>query len=333
MTRIRPDDSVEPIYFDVFGVTARFMSTEPTHHLALMADYAPFQVERLDTCDVELRVILGQLPPATPETIIGSLGDHLDVRADTLTLIGPRVGDSDAYVTELRPYFTGSILRLLVARQRVQQIHASVVGTPHGAVVFAGPKKSGKTSLALLSVATGRAYKSNDISFLRLSEDGKHVDAFGLPQSLTVGLGAQDWFARHLPDLGMGATQDGMTASDLYFLEIGEKKNISRAEVESFAAVEARPSPLSAIVFPEPNMNRALPRIRELSKDEAAMRLSMLAEVHLRWGLPPMIDRRRFFDTLTTVITQATTQARCFHLQWCHDHNENLRLLEAEVFR
>lgn len=321
------------LYFDVYGATVRFSSTERHHYTALLADYEPFRSPSpIAPVDIDFVVERRALGQPGPHTVVASLGDHLESADGTVRLSGPRVGEDSAYVTELRGYFTAGILRLLVQRQHIQQVHASVIDSPVGSVVFAGPKKSGKTSLALLTVATGRTYKSNDISFLRVAEGSGQVEAFGLPQSFTVGLGAQDWFARNLPHVGLRTRQEGMAATDLYLLEIGEKRHLTRQDIEQFAKVDATPTRLGAVVFPEPNMHRGGARIRKVSADEAAMRLAMLAEIHLRWGLPPTIDAAHYFDQMKEVITRAVEQADCYHLQWCSDHSDNLALLDRTVF-
>ena len=320
------------VHFNVYGLTIRFRSTEDEHYRLLTEDYGIFSCEPLDGWDLDFRVERRPLPTARGGTIVGSLGDHVDIDGSTVSLVGPRVHEDTAYVAELRGYFTASILRMLVARQCFQQVHASVVDGPGGSVVFAGAKKSGKTSLALLSVATGRTYKSNDISFLRRSEYSGAIEAFGLPQAFTVGLGAQDWFARHLPHTGLTATQDRMDAEALYQLEIGEKLQLTRRDIQGFASVDATPTRLAAIVFPEPNMYRDTARIRRLSSDEAAIRLAMLAEHQLRWGLPPLISAEAYLLQMRAVIAQATEQAETFQLQWCPDHSSNLKVLEREVF-
>lgn len=320
------------LHLDVYGVAVRFSSTEPHHYTQLGEDYDIFGCEPQPTYDIDFAVERCPHPHTGSTTIIGSLGDHIDVDGATVRLRGPRVGESSAYPVELRGYFTASILRQLVERERIQQVHASVVDSAAGAVVFAGAKKSGKTSLALLSVATGRAYKSNDISFLRVSKQTGAVEAFGLPQAFTVGLGAQDWFARNLPHVGLTVTQAALRASDLYLLEVGEKIELKRQDIAKFARVDATPTRLGAVVFPEPNMQIDKARIRRLSDHEAGIRLAMLAEHHLRWGLPPLITVDRYLEQLTTVITTALAQAPCFQMQWCADHNSNLEVLEREVF-
>jgi hypothetical protein len=299
----------------------------------LATDYRIFECEPQATHDIEFRVECRPLPAPLATTIIGGLGDHMNAGDGTVSLVGPRVDEDIAYVVELRGYFTASILRKLVERQCFQQVHASVVDSDIGSVAFAGAKKSGKTSLALLSIATGRTYKSNDISFLRKSTDTGYVEASGLPQALTVGLGAQDWFARNVPRIGLSTTQDRMQPSDLYLLEIGEKIQLTRDDIAKFAAVDATPTRLGAIVFPEPNMQRDTARIRRITADEAAIRLAMLAEHHLRWGLQPLISADTYFEQMKLVIEQATAQAETFHMQWCPDHFSNLQVLEREVFR
>jgi hypothetical protein len=322
--------------FEIYGVRIRFTSTVAEHYVRLAEDYGLYFVDDDGrSADLSYDVILGDGQrcdvPDVDRTIVGPLGDEILLRTNgSVLLTGPTLEDPRAYTLEVRAYLTASVLRQLVRARTAQQFHASAVHGSRGAVLYAGAKKMGKTSMALLSALGGAQYMSNDITLLDVAQD---VRVFGMPQALSVGLGAVKWFAERYPGIGLDASQIAADLDDvgLYNLEIGEKPRLERQTLERMAAVRREPSRLAAIVFPEPYLSLSRPRIRRLDRDEAITRLAMLAEAFLKWQWPVALSADDYLDRVREVMDAGVSQAECWHFQWCPDHELNLSMLTERV--
>ncbi|WP_416955687.1 hypothetical protein [Streptomyces sp. Agncl-13] len=325
----------------VHGVAVRFGSAVADHFARLTLDYEPFFVPAAtrepvssDADPLTFAVDFedpGEKRP-TDKLIAGSLGDTVVLAEDgSVRVFGPAIDDQRAYKEEIRAYLTATVLRRLVTTRGAQQFHASAVEGGRGAVLFAGAKKMGKTSMALLSTLGGASYMSNDITLLSLADQ---VAVLGLPQPLTVGLGAVNWFATRRPESGLDRSRidGGLTDHQLYNLEIDDKQELTRSAIVRLGCgVKDGPAPLSSIVFPEPNLSLDRPRIRLLARDEAMTRLAMLAEAFLKWEWPVALGADAYFDRMREVVSAAVEQADCYHFQWCPDHDRNLDLLRGTV--
>jgi hypothetical protein len=331
--------------FEIHGVRVRFTSTVAHHLDRLAEDYGLYFVDPnddgLSTLHYDVVSTEGsasaEVDRPGDSVIDGPLGDRIVVSASgDVRLHGPAVGDPRAYIQEVRAYLTAAVLTRLVRQRTANQFHASAVHGSRGGVLFAGAKKMGKTSMALLSCLGGAAYMSNDITLLDLAEpgtEGPAVQVMGMPQALSVGLGAVKWFAGRHPsiDLDTSMIADDLDGEALYNLELGEKPKLERAALAELASVRSAPAPLSAIVFPEPNLTLTRPRIRRLSADEALTRLAMLAEAFLKWEWPLALSGEDYLARSAQVTRAAVKQADCWHLQWCPDHDLNLALLRQHA--
>ncbi|MEU0386905.1 hypothetical protein [Streptomyces chartreusis] len=229
----------------VHGVAVRFGSPVADHFARLKVDYEPFFAPAVtqgsvtsDSDAVTFAVDFedpGTKRP-TDKLIAGPLGDTIAIAEDgSVRVFGPAIGDKRAYQQEIRAYLTATVLRRLVTTRPAQQFHASAVEGGRGAVLFAGAKKMGKTSMALLSTLGGASYMSNDITLLSVADQ---VDVLGMPQPLTVGLGAVNWFAAQRPESGLDRSRidDGLNDHQLYNLEIGDKQELTRSAIARLGA-------------------------------------------------------------------------------------------------
>lgn len=83
-----------------------------------------------------------------------------------------------------------------LSRQRAVQLHASGVVLDGEAVLFVGPKRSGKTTLAAhLAIATGASLMANDRVAVRRGDRGR-LWAVGLPSIVSVRSGTRELLPR-----------------------------------------------------------------------------------------------------------------------------------------
>lgn len=325
---------------DFHGVTVDFRSGVPDHLEHLAVDYGFFLTTRSCAPKIRFDVVVGDQNLGSPSGIVidGALGDRIVLRApDHVVVEGPFVADERAYRSEVRAYLTATILSHVVRSRHALQVHGSAVLTNRGGVLFAGAKKMGKTSLALLALVEGARYIANDTCFIETAE-GAAVDAgdiatvFGLPQSLSVNVGTATWFARARPVIGLASGVDhAADLRQLYNVELHQKEEIEPAIIDRISGVHTEPARLRNIVFPEPNFHLDQPRIRQIGTDEAGIRLAMLAESFTKWAWPVPMSAGEHLDRVREVVGVAVEEATCWHLQWTSDHDRNYELLSGSV--
>jgi hypothetical protein len=306
--------------FAIHGVTVRVRCGVSSHRDRLLGDFAPFVTDLAVTPDITVE-IYDRDPPADddlPSSATGPLGNTIAWDASgRLSICGPHLASDAAYLHEVRSYFAAAVLQRLVKSREVQQVHSSGVVGRRGAVLFAGDRGAGKTSLALASTLAGASYLSNDIALLERRR--AVVRVLGLPQSLTLGPGGARWFATHFPELPLPPSPVGRELPDKVRLECGA------------LALDPGPATLSAIVFPERMDVLASPRAQRLSADEAFVRLISVTEAITKWQQPPALLGNAYIERLRNVCRAATEQADAWHLQWSHDHHQNVALLQRLV--
>jgi hypothetical protein len=316
--------------YDIHGTVVRVTSDRPEHLARLDDDFGTFTTDGGRRVDPELHYEIRARTPeevGLPPVAVGPLGDVVTEPGDgVLRLSGPGLTEPAAYITEVRAYFAAAVFSRLVRLRPTRQIHASAVRGGQGGVAFIGHKKAGKTSMALLALTAGADFVSNDITFLEAAADGVHV--LGIPQTLTLGPGAVDWFGRHAPQTGIDAPPVGeVSAEELYNMEGRNKYALRLPEVAGFATVVGEAVELGHIVFPEPGMALAEPRAVRLTPDEAQVRLCMHSEAMTKWGWPPELRGRDYLRRLEEVTAAATRATACWLFQWCPDHGLNRKLI------
>lgn len=322
---------------NVHGVALLFESEFPQHLERLREDYGGFFVE--DAATDPLLFVVATQPPtidvgAPRAQFDGVLGDHFTVGERGVLLHGPQAGSPPAYEAEVRAYFTATVLNGLVTQRGGNLFHSSSVVGSHGAVMLAGAKKMGKSSLAMLCSLDGAEYMSNDMSVLTTQHDAG-LSVMGLPQPISLAPGAMDWFSRRRAMAGIGGASttldESLDAMSRYVLEVGDKSRIGRPLLSQFTTVRHTAAPLGALVFPEPGLTLAEPRARLLHRDEAAARLAMLAETFLKWSWPVPLSAEQLLDRSRSLILSAVDSVPSYHLQWCADHDRNIDLLRELV--
>jgi hypothetical protein len=306
--------------FAIHGVTVRVQSGLGTHRDRLVGDFRPFVTKLSVAPEITVEIYEGDAaagddlsPSAT-----GPLGNTIAWdKSGRLRIYGPYLLSDSAYLHEVRSYFAAAVLQRLVIAREVQQVHASGVVGRRGAVLFAGDRGAGKTSLALASTLAGAKYLSNDIALLERGPSVVH--ALGLPQSLTLGPGGAGWFTANFPELRLPAARAGRELTDKVRLDCG------------VLALDPGPARLSGIVFPERMDVLECPRARRLSTGEALVRLVSVTEAIAKWQQPPALLGGAYVDRLRTVCEAAAEQAESWHLQWSNDHHRNVALLQELV--
>jgi hypothetical protein len=297
----------------VHGVRAS-ASGEPAALLArLREDFAPFAATLAKPPHVTLDVGPSGASgwAAGQRRVMGLLGDEVAWdEGGRLAVRGPGLERSDAYLTEVRPYFAAAVLGRLTAERRAQQVHASGVVVRAGTLLFLGDRGAGKTSLALAAIGDGASHLASDIALLE--QDAASVRVLGLPQTVTLGPGAARWFAEHSPGLlpSSGAIS-------------GEKLRVPADAL----AVQAGPVPLAGMMFPEPAFALDAPRAQQLAPGDALVRLVSATQAMSRWQWPPPLSGAPYLERLRDVCLAAVEQAPAWHVQWCRDHRRNARLL------
>lgn len=326
-------------YLVVHGLHLLFSSPVPEHHVLLREDYGLFFVDAEPGPEALTFEVVFDDADSTSDcdpaavSFQGTLGDVITVDPKSgVRVAGKRIADSKAYQSEVRAYFTALVLRELTRQRTANLFHASAVAGARGAVVFAGAKKMGKSSLAMLCSLAGAKYVSNDMTLLALGglAGDAPVLALGLPQPITLAPGAVDWFARRRPAVGLetGRLEDGLDHASRFTLETGEKSRIKRSVLAEHTSIAADSVPLGTLIFPEPNLELAKPRARRLDRNEAALRLSMLAETFLKWNWPVTVSAEDYLERVGSIILKAVDSAPAWHIQWCHDHDLNYELIE-----
>jgi hypothetical protein len=290
------------------------------HRERLLEDFAPFVAQIKGP--PEITIDIGESPrdQSGPSlwAVSGPLGDAITCDATgRISISGPRIASDAAYLPEVRSYFAAVVLQRLVDARTVQQVHASGVVGSRGAVLFAGDRGAGKTSLALAATLAGARYLSNDIALIE--RDVAEVRVLGLPQSLTLGPGAASWFDAHYPQLGLPASLAGQELPDKVRLGCGT------------LALDPGPAALSGLIFPERMDVLAMPRAQRLETGEALVRLVSVTEAIMKWQLPPALVGDAYFERLQYVCEAAVQQAEAWHFQWCSDHELNVALLRELV--
>ncbi|MEW2592236.1 hypothetical protein AB0893_17665 [Micromonospora aurantiaca] len=320
----------------VHGVSMVFTSPVAEHHRRLREDYGLFFLSDStdpDTIDFTVGYTVDQRVTGPAQmSFLGVLGDTVTVYADgSVSVTGPAIDHEKAYESEVRAYFTAAVLREVTRRRTANLFHASAVAGERGAVVFAGAKKVGKSSFAMLCALAGANYISNDMTVLSLPEspDEGDVVVLGLPQPITLAPGAIDWFGRRHPTVGLDAGDIGSTmdATSLYTLEIGAKSRVTLDLLERYTTVRPEPTRLGTLIFPEPILTLDRPRARLLDRDEALIRLSMLAETFLKWHWPVAHSAEEYLKRLANIMLTTVDAAPAWHLQWCPDHDLNYELI------
>jgi hypothetical protein len=157
-------------------------------------------------------------------------------------------------------------------------VHGAVVATPRGAVVLAGPKRSGKTTLLLaLLLAREGAYVANDRCVLR--EEGGALSVRGLPTIVSLRRDALERFpaararlAEVRPEVA-AAWEAGGASGPGATLE-APRASVSPPELLRLlgAAPAASSAPLRALVFPRIGGGPRALSLRRLEPEEALRR-------------------------------------------------------------
>lgn len=310
----------------VHGLTVDVDLANADQRARLKLDYGPFVVDSADG-DPDLRVTARHSDRAPVADLLGKLGDAIVLAPGSCTLIGPHAADDEAYLSEIRPYLTSSIIQLLHTTRGVVHLHASAARVGARATVFIGEKKSGKTSLMLATVAAGARYLSNEITLAIPDPTGPKIG--GLPQGVAVATGCMHYFAAampewHIPD-PLDVEDTGRGVEELFQLELGEKYVIPRAVLASDEdGFEAR---TGMIVFPEPALQLARPEARQLDEDTAAAMVLQNVDFFLKWGQRLPTDVDRYFEPVRAMIGELAATVPCYHLRWTTDHRANAELI------
>ncbi|MCU1640743.1 MAG: hypothetical protein JWN03_1018 [Nocardia sp.] len=338
--------ATEIVRLDMHGITVHIDAPGAQTRAALMYDYGMFaqpddaavrtasdcsQVGRNCTAELRVTVVEEDDAPLIPGAIAGLLGDTIVVGPGTVEVRGPNVTTRAAYLREIRPYTTASVIGLH-RRRGAANVHASAVRARDGGVIFAGEKMAGKTSLVLAMVSAGYSYLSNDITLLLPGADGE-VEVGGMPQALPMGTGTQQWFAAHVPEFGITAPTtipEGMGPSELYWYEAGSKQRLGWEQISSRDELRLR-TPLRHLVFPEAALDLDHPRVRPMDADEAATRLLQNVDYFLKWALGPQQPFADLVDATARLVERAIAGAAAIQFQWCPDHRRNAAVLAEHV--
>jgi hypothetical protein len=330
MTRAETENAV--LLLDMHGIRVR-IEAPGRLTASLMYDYGMFALpDGASPAPVDLRVAVVEQDAGSdqPGSFAGVRGDTIRLAAGAVEVRGPQVTTRPAYLKEIRPYITASVIDLL--RQRGgTNVHASAVRARDGAVVFAGEKMAGKTSLVLAMVAAGYAYLSNDITLLLPGADGA-VDVGGWPQALPMAVGTQQWFSAHVPEFGIEApvgVPDGTTPGELFSLGVDGKQRLGWEQI--CARDGLLRVPLRHLVFPESALDLDKPRVRRLDADEAATRLLQNVDFLLKWNQRPRTPFAELADTTARLVEHALGGAGAIQLQWCADHRLNADAVAEHV--
>lgn len=153
-------------------------------------------------------------------------------------------------------------------------VHAAAAAASSGAVLFAGPRESGKTTtLASVVRATRTAFLANDRTLLRRGADG--WTAYGIPTIVNVRPGT----LALLPDFaaaigGIAAGPDRTVAEARAAHASGTATGAAKMSVAQLAAAldadRAGPTPLAAIVLPDRRAAHDEVAIERLTRADAA---------------------------------------------------------------
>lgn len=319
-------------FINFHGVTVRFCTSVKSHVIEIDKNYRPFVVKNISSPPhIDCVVSRSQdFEDDNRQHLDGVLADGISFGSDFLQVSGYNVDDPRAFNLEVRSYLTGLILGRLMSDRFVQQFHASAVIGRRGPLVFAGPTRAGKTSMALLALMNGADYIANDITLLEIEPNRHRTVVYGLPQMLTLELEAAGWFATKIKSVRSTIDRVSVPRRNIHYSRMDDKIEIDVRTIEGTHIV-SEPSELSIVVFPErvPQLER--PRIRRLDRDDAIARLAMLGEGFGKWGFQPALSGSEYIRRLSLVAKRACRNAVCFHLQWSNDHEANLILLRNHV--
>lgn len=186
------------------------------------------------------------------------------------------------------------VREIAVARARADSrnvlLHGAAIAASAGAVVLAGPRETGKTTLlAYLARATGAALVANDRTFLHRGGDGRWT-AHGVPTIVNVRAGT----LRLLP--GWSAAVDRVRVGPDRTLAEGatvpsagrQAPKLSPAQLAAALHVpSAAATRLAAIVFPDAHATKDEVAIRRLAPEDARRRLDGARFAVATVGAPP----------------------------------------------
>lgn len=301
----------------------------------LSMDYEQFFIEKPESpIDIEFRVL--RAPPQQMKErkfFSMNLRDFCYIDKDRIVMWGKNFELANAYDEEVRPYFTASISAKQIEKNETFLIHASAVRTFNKGVIFVGKKGCGKSSLALRCILNGAEYLSNELVFVKKHHEQACI--MGLPQTMTLGIGAARWFRAKWPKVISNSFVKPYRHSDslsLFSLEIGEKLQVppkALIQHDSSSLV----SKLDAIIFPEANFYSSKPRILPIPQDISVIRLLSAIISPFKWNFWGSLKFETYMDKLTSLLNWLPESIHSYQFQWCQNHDKNYRCLLEKVFQ
>jgi hypothetical protein len=287
-------------------------------------DYGSFKTQTGGPARAQLIVRIANHPDeeianaACEATVVSDIGDVVRLVDGRLYISGPGVFTKKGYERSVRAYLTTTLAGIMSSQLKQNRYHASAVAFDGQGVMFFGQSGAGKTSTCVKCVIEGAAYLSHE--FLFIDDSSSPIRLRGMPQAVTLGTAALDWFkvavpvnSHHGPDNMYG--QDGSEKLRLPITSIAP-----RAQVILDA-------PLRAAVFVQSNFSLSVPRWCRMKRDVAAALLLQAVEPPFKWQYAPVPDFTVYFNEIFATISRLIEEIPVFHLQWCRDHDVNYRFL------
>ncbi len=245
----------------------------------------------------------------------------------------------NVWLKSIRPYFTTAIVELQIQKFKTFFFHSGCVTINDKGIAFMGESGSGKTSLTSQCILNGADYLSHEIVFIKRKDDVVYM--LGLPQRITLDIGAAVWFSRNYIDLNFGVDlkkYSGLNSESLFDKRTKTKitllpnklkrRNITNNPIKS----KTLTCELKYIIFLEPNLNLKEPRAQIIGKEMAAIKLLKANESMCKWNYYwPSIDFNTYYKDLIDLIKHISNTIPCYHFQWCSDHKLNYDYLTKNV--
>jgi hypothetical protein len=196
------------------------------------------------------------------------------------------------------------VRELLIARRqatdRLLDLHAAAFAAPAGAVLIAGPKHSGKTTLLTHFLRCGRgSLIANDR--LLVDVDSGLPTAYGVPVLVSLRGGTLEWFPelRRSPGERPAAFHSGESASlAIASSDAGPRRNfgLSPAQLaQRCGSATTSGAPIAAIVFPEVDATASGCSIEPLAIAAGSTRL-----LESRYGVHPARRSLTIFEAMAS---------------------------------
>jgi hypothetical protein len=308
----------------VHGVEVLVESENPVLFNRLDEDYGSFKARTGGSARAQLIVRIAnhadeEISGAASEAaVVSDIGDVVRLVGGRLSISGPGVFTKKGYERSVRAYLTTTLAGIMSSQLKQNRYHASAVAFDGQGVMFFGQSGAGKTSTCVKCVIEGAAYLSHE--FLFIDDSSSPIRLRGMPQAVTLGVAAVDWFK-------VAARANSSNGPDNMYGQDGSEK--LRLPITSIApnAQVALDAPLRAAVFLQSNFSLSVPRWCRMKRDVAAALLLQAVEPPFKWQYAPVPDFAVYFKEIFATISRLVEEVPVFHLQWCRDHDVNYRYL------